>query len=94
MMHFLGGFSVGLIIYWILFDSGLWGKRAETILIPVLSVLVCLMIIGIGWEIMEYYFDLTDSHEVKYFNDVIHDLIMDASGAIVAAIVGVKNTNG
>lgn len=92
VLHFIGGLSIGLVIYWVLFDSGLWGRRAETVLVPVLSVLTCLLLIGVAWEIMEYVYGITDSHEAKYFDDVMHDLIADAAGAILAALIGVKMT--
>ena len=62
------------------------------ILLPVLSVFICLIIVGVAWEVMEYFFGITDSHEAVYADDVIHDLMMDALGALTAALVGVRET--
>ncbi|MEK7227589.1 MAG: hypothetical protein AAB641_01725 [Patescibacteria group bacterium] len=91
IMHFIAGVAGGLAAYWVLFDSGFWRRRSDKILLPVLSVLICLMIVGVAWEIMEYTFGITDSHE-GYRLDVIHDLMMDASGALLAAFIGVRET--
>lgn len=91
MMHFLAGLVGGLAAYWVLFDSGLWHRRSDKILLPILAVLACLMIVGVAWEVMEYVFGLTDSQE-DYRLDTIHDLIMGASGALVAAFIGVRET--
>lgn len=97
MMHFLAGVIGGLAVYWVLYYLWFWRRKSDKILLPVLSVFFCLLIIGIGWEIAEYAFDITDSFETNYADDVRNDLIADGVGAILAALMGVRatrNTNG
>ena len=85
-MHFFAGICGALATYALLFDSGwwkLWQKEFPSILTRMLIVFVCVMIVGVAWEIFEYANGLTDSIE-GYALDIAHDLIMDASGAIFA----------
>lgn len=91
MMHFLAGLAGGLAAYWTLFDSGLWRRSSDKVLLPILSVLLCLMIVGVAWEIFEFHFGLIQSQE-GYRLDTIHDLISDTVGAFVAALIGVRRT--
>ncbi len=92
MMHFLAGFIGGLAVFWVLFYLWFWRRKSDKILLPVLSVLFCLMVIGVGWEIAEYKFDITDSFEIDYADDVRNDLMADAAGAILAALLGLRAT--
>ena len=92
LMHFLAGLTGGLATYWVLFDSGLWRRRSDKILLPILAVLICLLIVGVAWEVFEYVFAITDSYEESYYLDVAHDLIADAVGALLAAFIGVRQT--
>lgn len=91
MMHFLAGLAGGMAAYWGLFESGFWRRRGDKILLPILSVVVCLMIVGVAWEIFEFANGMTDSTE-GYRLDTIHDLMMDAAGSLVAAIVCIRAT--
>jgi hypothetical protein len=91
MMHFLAGLASGLAVYWVLFGSGLWRRQADKVLLPILSVLISLIIAGVWWEVFEYVNGITDSHE-GYRLDITHDLIMDSLGALVAALIGVRQT--
>lgn len=50
----------------------------------VLYTVAVVLIIGIGWEVFEYVYGLTDATESKYYMDVVHDLISDTLGAIGA----------
>jgi|SRR3989344_7929937 len=92
MMHFVAGLAGGLSTYWVLFHSGFWRRQTDAILLPVLSVVICLMIVGVAWEIFEYKNGITDAHESYYTLDVIHDLVMDFAGALAAACIGVRET--
>lgn len=91
IMHFLAGLACGLAVYWVLFGSGWWRRQADKVVLPTLSVLISLIIAGAWWEIFEYVNGITDSHE-GYRLDVIHDLIMDSLGALLAAFIGVRQT--
>ena len=92
MTHFLAGLAGGLAAYWAILHSGLWRRKSDAILLPVLAVLLCLMTVGIAWEFFEYTNGITDAYEENYALDVTIDLIMDALGAILAVVIGVKQT--
>ena len=92
MVHFLGGLSVGLAAYWVLFDSGFLPDKPRRVWVRVASVLAVLMIAGIAWEIFEYMNGITDSFEAVYAVDVMNDLLADFLGAILAAFIGIKHT--
>jgi len=87
IVHALAGFTIGLFIIWFLFYSSIFYKRSPTILEAILNALLCVMIIGIGWEVFEYINGITQSTE-GYTLDIVHDLIADALGAILAGIIG------
>src|SRR3989338_7412852 len=66
LVHFLVGFTGGLSIYWGLFCSGIiFRGRFSSKFVSVAIVFVCVMIVGVGWEIFEYAFGITDSYENK-----------------------------
>ena len=92
MMHFLAGVTGGLSAYWVLFHSGLWKRRSDALVVEFLSVVICLLIVGVAWEIFEYAYGLTDAHEKYYAVDVMNDLLMDTLGAVLAVIIGAKQT--
>ena len=86
-MHFLGGFTGGLIAIWFLFDSKLFYKYMPGVAGAIFGALVAILIVGIAWEIFEYVNGLTQSTE-KYAIDTTYDLIADVCGAILAGIIG------
>ena len=89
IVHALAGFTIGLFIIWFLFYSSIFYKRSPTILESILNALLYVIIIGIGWEIFEYVNGITQSTE-GYTLDIVHDLIADALGAILAGIIGLR----
>ena len=91
MLHTLAGVAGGLGVYWFLFDSGMWRRQSDKILLPVLAVAICLLIVGALWEIFELAIGNVDSHE-GYRLDVIHDLLADTAGAVLAAWYSVRQT--
>ncbi|HEY4502454.1 MAG TPA: hypothetical protein VJH21_01330 [Candidatus Paceibacterota bacterium] len=82
LMHFLGGFLVGLITIFALWytknilhvDIIVTGRRT---LILTLSITFT---VGVAWELFEYIFNLRDA--VHYVIDTMIDLTMDLLGAI------------
>jgi VanZ family protein len=83
LMHFLGGFSMGLLSLWILYSSGLFKKIIPGKRQAIITSIICVMAIGIGWEIFEYLNGLTQSTE-SYPLDTFHDLLSDFIGAFIA----------
>ena len=72
LMHFLGGILVG----------GIGVVIANVLKTPVLpTLLVTLVVIGIGWEVFEYAFGLYDGGWDLV--DTSIDLIMDTLGALL-----------
>lgn len=90
LMHFLAGLSGGLVTYWVLAESGVFpnlvGRRVTDYMV---AVFLCVMLVGIAWEIFEYVNGITQSHE-SYIVDTMIDLILDGVGAILAAYVGTR----
>ena len=85
LSHFMAGFSLGFFSLYIFYESGLWGNKLslpKAIFLSFISV----MVLGGVWEIFEYVNGLTESTE-GYSLDVIHDLLSDALGAILALLV-------
>ena len=85
--HFLGGLAMGLFTFWIfrrgypLFQPLGWVRLVSVIIFFVL-------IIGVGWEIFEYLFDLAGPQIGEtYWQDTTYDIIADTLGAIVASII-------
>jgi hypothetical protein len=86
-MHFLGGLSLGLLALWVFYASGLFSVSVPSLSQALIASVATVMLIGIGWEVFEYVFDLTQATEELYYMDVIHDLVADALGAMTAAFV-------
>ncbi|OHA92476.1 MAG: hypothetical protein A2665_01365 [Candidatus Zambryskibacteria bacterium RIFCSPHIGHO2_01_FULL_46_30] len=85
LSHFLAGFSLGFFSLYIFYESGFFGGKlpfSKAIFISFIFV----MLLGGVWEIFEYINDLTQSTE-EYSLDVVHDLLSDALGAILALLV-------
>lgn len=87
LMHLLGGLSVGLVIVWLLFNTGLFSETRLSNLKFVFLVVVLVLLVGIVWEIFEYLNDITQSFE-GYTLDTSLDLFFDTLGAILAGLIG------
>jgi hypothetical protein len=86
-MHLLGGFIIGLIAVFILLNNfriGILEDKKVTLVL----VLSFVMIVGLGWELWELFFGLTNILEDKV--DTIVDLIMDFIGGYFAFLYGKK----
>ena len=85
LMHLLGGILIGLIVLKIFFT----GKRAmiahQHKVFTAVVAFVCVMIVGVGWEVFEYGVGLTPLYKVAT-QDTLSDLVFDASGALVAVL--------
>ena len=85
LSHFLAGFSLGFFSLFIFYESGLLRDKLPFLKVVFISF-IFVMILGGVWEIFEYINGLTQSTE-KYSLDVIHDLLSDALGAILALLI-------
>lgn len=75
-MHFLGGFTLGVIVIWAL-------KIERRSFKFFLAAFLYVMVLGGVWEVFEYLNDIAGSPE-EYKIDTIHDLMMDALGVVAA----------
>ncbi len=84
LMHFLGGFVIGIGALFVFFTSGYIAvtqtirHRGVMLLMIVMSVLV----VGLGWEVWELLAGFTD--RFSQLGDTVLDIIMDTLGAIAA----------
>ena len=85
LSHFLAGFSLGFFSLSFFYESGFFGNKLSLSKAVFISF-IFVMILGSVWEIFEYINGLTQSTE-KYSLDVIHDLLSDAFGAILALLL-------
>jgi len=85
LSHFLAGFSLGFFSLFIFYESGLFRDKLSFLKVSFISFIFVMMLSGI-WEIFEYANGLTQSTE-KYSLDVVHDLLSDSLGAILALLI-------
>ena len=86
VMHFLGGAWVALASAWLLFYSGFFQRRPVTSKNIFLVTFSSVLVIGVGWEVFEYIFDIAVVGE-NYVSDTTMDFIMDFIGAGVVAVI-------
>ena len=78
-MHFLGGLTIGVFATYVL--------RLGNIGRGFFWAVFCLaMLIGIGWEIFEYVYDLQGDKI-----DTAWDLVMDSLGVIIAYLLTARS---
>ena len=85
LSHFLAGFSLGFFSLFIFYESGLFRDKLSFLKVSFISFIFVMMLGGV-WEIFEYANGLTQSTE-KYSLDVVHDLLSDSLGAILALLI-------
>lgn len=84
IMHFLGGFWVGLLALYLI--------RAEKISRLVLwRVTLVVIVIGLGWEIFELVVDRVISRNAFNILDSSADLFFDCAGGAAAVFYYLKN---
>lgn len=76
-MHFLGGVVVLFLLIYVFYDK----IKTQTNL-PVISLLIGVLVIGIGWEVFEYI--LLNLYAGQPFSllDSLSDLFFDTAGGI------------
>ena len=84
----MGGFLISLISIFIL-SSFLHIETLNNKKVCVILVLSFVLIVGLGWELYELFFGMTDIFEDRV--DTIIDLIMDLIGGYFAFLYGKKH---
>lgn len=82
MMHVLGGVGLGLALHWFFktFFTNLSAKQHFW------SLLIGIIILGLLWEVMEGYYDITIAPvgTLLHWVDTVKDIINDTIGMLVA----------
>jgi hypothetical protein len=79
IMHFLGGFWIGLAYVYLLSPED---KSIST----VFKILLFVIFIGIGWEVYEIWVNEIIIQNPLNFLDIISDILFDLSGGTLAIL--------
>ena len=83
MMHGLGGLWAGLLLSWAYLAGGArWGGH-HGLRYPLAAVIIGTLVVGLLWEIFEFVVK-ANAGEQSVLLDTTVDLIMDATGAVLA----------
>ena len=95
VLHFSGGFGVGLFALWFIFNSGKFPFPTEKapLYILILAVLSFAALIGVLWEFFEFILDEITGYKsysavvaIENFEDTIADLFFDILGAFLSGV--------
>lgn len=84
LVHFIGGLAVGLIFLTI------FAKKISSKTLIFSSTLFFVLLVGVGWEVFEYVFNIANPTGGNYVEDTTHDLIADIVGGFASAIMVVR----
>ena len=76
LMHFLGGFWVGLAYFYLFSTKGKPFDFTQTTYTAIIAVLL----VGLSWEIFEFLVDKTIAQNGFNFLDTTSDLLFDLAG--------------
>lgn len=85
--HFLGGLSIGFGLMWFFYtiqQQNLFKFKQELQIFIVFTI--CIIGIGVGWEIYEYILKLNITPSGLNYLDTLSDICFDTAGAFVAFI--------
>ena len=80
-MHFLGGFCVGLVLMWLLFN-----ENPDFTLKFILKISLGVLFIGGSWEIFEILFNNIIAQNRFNVLDTTSDIFFDLSGGLCAIL--------
>lgn len=84
LTHFLGGLWVSISLLWFFFQFGsvnvFKNKKNHIFLVAFVGTIL----IGVMWEIFEYYFGISGVNASNYVRDTATDIFFDLMGGIVA----------
>lgn len=83
LMHFLGGFWLGLVMLWIFAPTNMSFRS-------VLFVFWGALIVGIGWEFFEFFVNENIAQNFFDMRDTASDIFFDLSGAFVSMLYFVQ----
>ncbi len=85
IMHFFGGFWVGLAAIWFLFN-----KKSFYDPFHLLKIISMVLLVGVAWEIFEFVFYNYVAENSFDVLDTISDLFFDLVGGIMAILYYTK----
>ncbi|MFA6076999.1 MAG: hypothetical protein WC735_02905 [Candidatus Paceibacterota bacterium] len=80
IMHFLGGFWLGLLYFYIFPFS------KDHLVYAILKILLFVLLIGVGWEVFEILVNGALAQNPLDFLDIISDIFFDLSGGVLAIL--------
>lgn len=83
IMHFLGGFWVGLLALYIFEPSRIYFKS-------IFHVLLLVFFIGVGWEVFEIFVDKVVTQNSFNLTDTLSDMFFDLLGGVFAIFYFIK----
>lgn len=82
-MHFTGGVWLGLVFVWFLNKRG---QPLDLNFSLIIKASAWILLVGVGWEVFEYYFiNYVAQNGFDRF-DTISDLLLDLSGGLCAIL--------
>ena len=91
-MHFIGGFWIGLVSFYLFFTfnkNSFLDFNALTLKF-VLKILVCVLLIGICWEVFEILVNSVTIQDSFNYLDTFSDILFDLSGGAFATLYLMK----
>lgn len=82
-MHFAGGVWLGFVFAWFMALKGLPLSLDVTL---VSKLVLWVLVVGIGWEVFEYYFINYMAQNRFDMVDTLSDLVLDLSGGLCAIL--------
>lgn len=83
VMHFLGGFWLGLVFIWMSFYKK---TTLELDFSLILKIIAGVLIVGIGWEVFEFYFINYVAENSFNTLDTGSDIFFDLAGGVSATL--------
>jgi hypothetical protein len=88
LMHYIGTVAIGLLLLWIWYVSGLFGRETPSKKEALVFCLVSVLMVAFGWEFFEYAYDVANPAGGNYALDTFHDFLFGFLGALTAGIIG------
>lgn len=82
MMHFISGALIGALALWGALRFYPTLSKRKLFVMAILTAIV----VGLGWEVMEYVGGITHS-EAGYVFDTVKDLVMDTLGSLLVCSI-------
>lgn len=91
VMHLLGGMWIAAALHEMFYGMYQIGNLPRTFSVYMLTVVGGTLLVGIGWEVFEYIFDIATINPSEYWPDTVKDLALDTLGAIAIMLAYLKS---